>query len=284
MLQIPRPGMSLRLDKRQDFSMRNFRQLKLTDQVIQEANKFFDWRAAAELPNGQLLGKMTPNKRPQPNAIPDRRITFLDKLIQLKGKSVLEIGCFEGIHTLGLLSYTDDVTGIDLRPTNIFKTLARLSLHGAHAKIFLANAEELDPSFGKFDVVFHFGVLYHLLDPVAHIHAIGTVGRYLFLDTHVAPEDRELDSYTVDGESYAYISVGEGGWKDPFSGAHETSKHLSIESLQRALAKSGFQSSKVLQFRAERNGPRILLIAARDQDVSGLPEFTHDWMKEGSST
>src|SRR6185436_4690646 len=115
-----------------------FRPVELSAELLEEANTAFDWRAATELPNGMMLGRVSAHKRPVPERIPDKRIALLDSLVGLRGKSVLEIGCFEGIHTIGLRTFTDNVTAVDVRPTNVFKALARLSLHGADAKVFVA--------------------------------------------------------------------------------------------------------------------------------------------------
>ncbi len=247
-----------------------FRNLDLSAELVEEANQAFDWRAATQLPNGLMLGRMFEHKRPVPQTIPDKRITRLDSMIGLKDKSVLEIGCFEGIHTIGLRTFTDNVTAIDLRPANVFKALARLSLHGADAKVFVADCEKLDGSFGRFDVVFHFGVLYHLMQPVEHLHAVGKLGDTLYLDTHVAVADAEMTRETINGREYAYTLANEGGWADPFSGKDASSKHLALESLQAAITSAGFTTQRLLNYRLERNGPRVLIIASRTLTLDGV--------------
>ncbi len=247
-----------------------FRTVELTAELVEEANKAFDWRAATELPNGMMLGRMFEHKRSVPQTIPDKRIVLLDSLVGLRGKSVLEIGCFEGIHTIGLRTFTDNVTAIDLRPANVFKALARLSFHGADAKVFVADCEKLDASFGRFDILFHFGVLYHLMQPVEHLKALGTLGDTLFLDTHVAVPDAELARETINGREYGYTLANEGGWIDPFSGKDASSKHLALESLQEAITSAGFANQRLLNYRLERNGPRVLIIASRTLSLEGI--------------
>jgi len=247
-----------------------FRNVDLTAELVEEANKAFDWHAATELPNGLMLGRMFEHKRSRPQTIPDKRIVSLNSLIGLRDKSVLEIGCFEGIHTIGLRTFTDNVTAIDLRPANVFKALARLSLHGADAKVFVADCEKLDASFGRFDVVFHFGVLYHLMQPVEHLHAVGRLGDTLYLDTHVAVADAEMTRETINGREYAYTLANEGGWADPFSGKDASSKHLALESLQAAISSAGFTAQRLLNYRLERNGPRVLIIASRTLTLDGV--------------
>lgn len=246
-------------------------QLKNSNAIIEEFNQMLDWRAAAPLPDGRLLGRQSEGKRDSVNRIPDKRIILLNELLPLAGVKVLEIGCFEGIHTMGLLQYTRHVTGLDLRPVNVLKTLARLSLSGVSAPIFQGNCEDLDESFGKFDVVFHFGVLYHLMSPVQHIKALGRFADTLYLDTHISSSEKATETSVIDGEAYRYSLVGESGWLDPFSGADPTSIHLTYDSLKKAMVQAGFRNIALLNYRDERNGPRILVFASRTIDVSSFP-------------
>ena len=53
--------------------------------------------------------------REVPEQIPDRRIELFDQRFGLRGSHVLELGCFEGIHTIALCDRADRVTGIDAR-------------------------------------------------------------------------------------------------------------------------------------------------------------------------
>jgi SAM-dependent methyltransferase len=245
--------------------------LKIPNAIIEEVNQMLDWRAAAPLPDGRILGVTSEGKRERINRIPDKRISLLNELLPLADRTVLEIGCFEGIHTMGLLQYTRHVTGLDLRPVNVMKTLMRLSLSGHSAPIFQGNCEELDETFGRFDIVFHFGVLYHLMKPVEHIRALGRLADTIYLDTHISSSSKATESASIDGENYRYALVGEAGWLDPFSGADPTSIHLTLDSLRRALVKAGFKNTALLNFREERNGPRILIFASKNVDTSAFP-------------
>lgn len=237
-----------------------------SDAELAEINKMLDWHAGTRLPDGRVLGRLEvkPGKRPQPQAIPDARIKRLNDLVGLKGKHVLEVGCFEGIHTAGLLKFGARVTAVDLRPQNVVKTLARLSYHGLSARVFQLNVEQMDGVVGRFDLIFHFGVLYHLAKPVEHIRTIAPMCTHLYLDTHIAPEDKRPREISVEGRTYQGVDYSEGGWADPFSGAQAKSFWLTRESLTAALNEAGFAKVDYLQDRAERNGPRVLLLASRD--------------------
>lgn len=238
--------------------------MSVSDKVLAEINDLLDWRAGAVMPDGRLLGKMFAHKRSSPQPIPDKRITLLNERLPLKGRKVLEVGCFEGIHTLGLMHYDADVTGIDVRPINVIKTLTRVSMHGKSVKAFVHDASEISRTFGQFEIVFHFGVLYHMMNPVEHLNALGGITDALYLDTHIAGEKVIRGQYLVDGENFDFDLRGEAGWADPFSGTAPKSRQLTLESLQRALLRAGFANCEVLQERAERNGPRVLILAQKN--------------------
>jgi len=239
-----------------------FRRIELSEAVVAEVNDMLGWHAGTMLDGHMLLGRLgtKPDKRTKPGPIPDRRITELHKRIDLKGKSILEVGCFEGIHTLGLRLYSDDVTAIDIRPSNVIKTLARLSLHGTYAKVFVADVERLSPSFGQFDVIFHCGVLYHLASPVEHLFSLKGMCKHIMLDTHVTSEQKE--ERTTEDFTYRGTYYDEAGWSDPFSGKDSRSFWLTEEDLQGALRRAGFSSIALVERRAERNGPRVVILAS----------------------
>lgn len=245
--------------------------VKISDEVLREVNELLDWRAVAPLPDGRLLGRPSAGKRERVNPIPDNRIKLLNRLYPLAKKSVLEVGCFEGIHTMGLLTYCPSVTALDVRPVNVVKTLTRLSLSGRSTPVFVANCEDLDESFGRFDAVFHFGVLYHLMRPVEHLRALGRLADTIILDTHFSARNDANMTELIDGETYSYKLVGEQGWGDPFSGVNPTSIHLCYESLKKALISAGFGKIRLLEYRDERNGPRAFLFASGSVDVDGFP-------------
>jgi tRNA (mo5U34)-methyltransferase len=143
------------------------------------------------------------------------------------------------------------------------KTLTRLSMHGAHAKVFIQDCAEVDKSFGTFDVVFHFGVLYHMMNPVEHLLNLGQVAPVLYLDTHIAGPKLVTGEYSVNGEAFDFDWRGEGGWREPFSGVAPKSRQLTLDGLNKALEMAGYTDRQLLQERAERNGPRILMLARK---------------------
>ncbi|MGK2915729.1 MAG: class I SAM-dependent methyltransferase [Porticoccaceae bacterium] len=238
------------------------KEMVISNADLAEINRLLPWHAGTSLPDGRILGRLDVGKRNNVCEIPDKRIVRLNEEISLRGLSALEVGCFEGIHTVGLRLYCDDVTAIDVRPVNVFKTQARLACHGTWAKVFQKDVEKMDERDGQFDLVFHCGVLYHLLNPAEHILALGRVARHIFLDTHIARDETRIAKRRVGDTVYSGAYHDEGGWADPFSGRDPSAFWLTQDSLLDLLGRAGFNVHNIWEVREERNGPRIALVAS----------------------
>lgn len=238
--------------------------LYISDHCLNEINSYLNWKSALNLPDGRILGSLTSSKRTTPETIPDYRVKILNDLITLSDKSVLEIGCFEGAHTLSLLQYTDNVTAIDVRPKNVINTIIRVSLFGKYPKVLVYNTEDLNKnSFGFFDLIFHCGVLYHLKDPAAHLANLSEVCNFILLDTHVCLDSQINYDYSFNNKIYKAFKYGEGGWSDPFSGKDTYAVWLSKKDLQEVLESCGFRIHTNIEERIERNGTRICWLLER---------------------
>jgi hypothetical protein len=240
----------------------------LTDEDLTELNRLLPWRAFTVDRRGRRLGGSAwQGKRDRPEPVPDRRIGLMHERFALAGQRVLEVGCFEGIHTVGLCLYGARVTAIDGRMENVVKTIVRSAMYDCHPRVFKFDVEgagateRLDT-----DLLHHVGVLYHLKDPVRHLLDIGRyVSRGLMLDTHYAEEHEADQQYEVDGTTYRYKRYRELGRADVFSGMYEHSKWLPLDTILGLLGRAGFPEVEVVERRQERNGPRALLFAARPQ-------------------
>lgn len=236
----------------------------LSDQALADINQALPWFAGTALPDGRVVGNIgtREHKRDTLQAVPDKRIVQLHRRVDLAGKTVLEVGCFEGIHTLGLLQMGADVVAIDVRPLNVIKTLARLAAHGCATRVHVVDLEDPAVVLGAFDVVFHCGVLYHLEDPVTHLLKAMQACRVMYLDTHVAEQGRDDDMLLVSGRRFRGYRHGEGGWQDPFSGRGSSAFWLRQDDLLTLLDEGGFDC-ELWSERAERNGARVGLLAVR---------------------
>jgi SAM-dependent methyltransferase len=240
----------------------------LPDDDLALLNRILPWHAFVADGRGRRFGDVAwSGKRADPQVIPDRRTAMLDQRFGLAGKSVLEIGCFEGIHTIGLCRTGARVTAIDSRIENVAKTVVRAAMFDCWPRAYVQDIERTptDETLLAADVAHHVGVLYHLKDPVAHLVDLG---RYIkdgiMLDTHVARPEEVNASYESLGRSWRYYRYGEFGRADPFSGMYDHAKWLPLDELQALLALAGFTDVEIAETRDERNGLRVLLFARRN--------------------
>jgi tRNA (mo5U34)-methyltransferase len=240
----------------------------LPDGDLKALNEMLPWQCFTLDGQGRRFGKPASLvKRNSPQAIPDRRIVELDRRIPLAGLHVLEIGCFEAIHTIALVDRGARVTAVDSRIENVVKTVTRLWGFGLHADVFQCDVEKADEfaRVPEVDVTHHVGVLYHLADPVRHLRAVAArTRRAIMLDTHYAAPAEATQAYEVDGQRFAYKRFGEHGRKAAFAGMYDHAKWLPLDTLTSLLREGGFTNVDVAQLRDERNGPRTLIYATRD--------------------
>jgi len=238
----------------------------LDDSDLEALNALLPWHCFTVDRRGRPLGRPAWNgKRDVPEQIPDPRIERFDARFGLRDSHVLEVGCFEGIHTIALCDRADRVTAVDGRIENVVKTIVRCSMFGRHPTVVTCDLErpEAATRWLRADLCHHVGVLYHLTDPVRHLRRLGTwIGRGLMLDTHYSEPESTDDSYDVDGERVRFKRFGEGR-ADPFSGMQSHAKWITLDAIEAELRSSGFDAVEIVERRQERNGPRVLLFAEK---------------------
>jgi 2-polyprenyl-3-methyl-5-hydroxy-6-metoxy-1,4-benzoquinol methylase len=240
----------------------------LSDSDLNKLNNLLDWKCFVADSRGRRFGNAAwQGKRCEPQAIPDRRILSMNAWFDLSDKHVLEIGCFEGIHTIALSQLARRVTAVDSRIENVVKTIVRSACFDVHPTVFKCDVEAtpLDIERLRADVVHHVGVLYHLQDPVAHLLRFKDFIRLgIMLDTHYAQEAEASETYQSAGREFRYKRFQESGHEDPFSGMYDHSKWLLLGDIISLLKQAGFERIEIVEERAERNGPRVLLFARND--------------------
>lgn len=240
---------------------------ELTDAELRRLNELLPWRCFTVDSQGRPFGGVAwRGKRVTPQAIPDPRIVRFHERFDLSDKHVLELGCFEGVHTIALCRLADRVTAVDARVENVVKTVVRCAFFDERPRVFPYDVEgesEHDDLLHA-DLCHHVGVLYHLADPVSHLRRLGTwISGGLMLDTHYTEENDATDVYVADGERYRFRRYEERGRDDVFSGMRPHSKWLQLDDIVGVLRSDGFDTVEIVETRQERNGPRVLLFAAR---------------------
>lgn len=239
----------------------------LPDADLDLFNRLLPWGAVSTDERGRLIGAAwSAGKRNSVARPVDPRQAAFDRALPLKGRRVLEVGCFEGLHTIGLTLLGAEVVAADARIENVLKTLARLWAYGRRAEVVLWDVEGVAPETAprEWDVLHHIGVLYHLADPVRHLDALLPRTRTgVLLDTHVARGDESLMQRYPEGEGGArYVRVGE-RVSSPFAGMYDHARWLALEDLLAQLDRSGFRDVRVVSDRDERNGRRVTVWAFR---------------------
>lgn len=239
----------------------------LSDDELVQLNRILRWHCFTADSRGRRFGRRSKaGKRDRPQIIPDPRIVRMDNRFELRGKAVLELGCFEGVHTVALAMHGARVTAVDSRVENVVKSIVRTALFRQHATIFKCDVEDQRDwrLLPKVDLLHHVGVLYHLRNPAEHLLLLGElVGQGLMLDTHCALAEQAVHSYEVRGRRIAYKRYGEGGRAEVFSGMYDHAKWLTLPTIRELLSDAGFPRVQIVEERAERNGPRVLLFASR---------------------
>lgn len=116
---------------------------------------------------------------------------------ELSGGRMLDIGCNAGYNSINATAkYGVSSTGIDCVPRHIEVSRFFSELAGVDAQFHIANAETFSRP-KEFDIVLHFGTLYHLPNPVLSLRATFDnlrPGGYLALETQVYdhPEDPNI--------------------------------------------------------------------------------------------
>lgn len=110
---------------------------------------------------------------------------------------LLDIGCCAGYNSIhAAMKYGARCTGIDVVPPQIEISRFLSEIAGINAQFFIASAETFSRP-EEFDVVLHFGTLYHLPNPVLSLRTTFDnlrPGGYLALETQVYdhPEDANI--------------------------------------------------------------------------------------------
>jgi 2-polyprenyl-3-methyl-5-hydroxy-6-metoxy-1,4-benzoquinol methylase len=239
----------------------------LADDELMELNRLLPWRSYTVDSRGRRFGDGTPSqgegedeKRP---AIPDPRVVAMHEHFDLRDKHVLEVGCYEGGHTIGLCQLAARVTAVDARVANVVKTIVRCAFYGHHPRAFVCNLDTWeDDDALRADVVYHVGVLYHLRDPVEHLLRLRDIARVgVLLDTQVAEDDEATEWMTVNGREYRYKHHGEDPASSPKAGMFDHAKWLRVDDIVALLEECGFAPAKVVGRRPERNGTRATIMA-----------------------
>lgn len=183
-------------------------------------------------------------------------------------RSILELGSFEGAHSLQLAqpASVERLVGLEGRDDNIARAELVAELLGrGNTEFHLADVDTaaLEP-YGRFDAVFCAGLLYHLTRPWRLLGEIAKVSDRLLLDTHYSTAGEDV----LEGHRGSFLA--EGGYEDVLSGLSPRSFWLTLGGLIEVLTENGFAVTRLIDH-ADWNGagPRVQLAAERHAPAGG---------------
>ena len=182
------------------------------------------------------------------------------KRIGAEPRRILELGSHEGSHSLQLarMPGVQVVHALEGRQANVNRAEFVKAVYGVdNIKFQVADLEHFDiTQFHNCDTIFCSGLLYHLSQPWRMLKAMGSVARYLYLDTHYCvecPDERGGFRGRVVRENV----------KDAQNGTLEDVFWLSFQDLVMHLAHCGFVIHHIADNKLNKNGPRIRIVAEK---------------------
>ena len=108
---------------------------------------------------------------------------------QLRGKTILELGCGTGEIGEAFVNLGCQVISVDAQPSYIKALKKKFPGREVH----VLDLEQFDPSrFSGIDIVLCFGVLYHIARPETFLGGVAQVADTVFLETVVADSDQAV--------------------------------------------------------------------------------------------
>jgi tRNA (mo5U34)-methyltransferase len=138
-------------------------------------------------------GLVTPGSLPLPTLRNTAKYAQLPA--SLRGLTVLDVGAWDGFYSFEAERRgADRVVAYDLSPPDFFGFADAREMLNSRVEYLQGSVYDLKPEFcGTFDVVFFFGVFYHLRHPLLALDRLWSVTKqYLLMETHCLDENLVL--------------------------------------------------------------------------------------------
>lgn len=163
------------------------------------------------------------------------RLQYIDKLIHLQGKSILDLGCGGGLLTEAMAEKKAHVTGLDINESAIAVANEHKTMSGLDIEYIATSAEEYAlENNNRFDVITCMELLEHVPDINSLLSACSDMlkpGGYLFLATI----NRSLKSY------FTAILAAEHFLRLLPRGTHDYAKFIRPSELNKWLQQNGLE-------------------------------------------
>lgn len=164
------------------------------------------------------------------------RLEYIDSIVGLSGKKVLDVGCGGGILAESMATKGADVTGIDMGETNLKVAKLHLLESGEKVDYQLIPVEQLAKQHaGEYDVVTCMEMLEHVPDPSSIINACSQLVKP---DGHVF-----FSTLNRNPKSYLFAIIGaEYVLKMLPKGTHDFEKFIKPSELDSWIREAGLDS------------------------------------------
>ena len=237
-----------------------------SDQELKKLNKILEWRCFSVDGIGRRFGqKAWKNKRQVPERIPSPEVVLFNQYCNLSGAKVLDVGSFEGIHSISMSMMGAKVFAVDARVENVVKTIVRSGIYRASVETakFTFEQEPLDRLPSNIDYIFHRSLLPLMEDPVKHLYDLGEIAkRGIYLDTVVYSKLSE--TYQTMGKTFRCLTMRNLRMNGEFSGAGKIGRGLEAETIVDSLKEAGFKNILHHALWTNSFGNWLRIIAVKD--------------------
>lgn len=109
-----------------------------------------------------------------PQQLPTALLLDVKDYVRNGASTLIDIGCYEGLHSMRLYWYGLDITALDIVERDIPPQI----------RFIRGDARHID-QFGSYDLALCSNLIYHLEDPVDFIRRLKSITRVVFLSTAV---------------------------------------------------------------------------------------------------
>lgn len=198
----------------------------------------------------------------------------------LSGKTLLDIGCWDGFYTFETERHGAKVTSVDCwHPSNFF--VAREALN-SNAEFHEASVYELGrEKLGTFDIVLFMGVLYHLRHPLLALENVCEMTRdFAIIESHIIDKMREGHEPAM--EFYEFDELGgqyDNWWAPNFECMVQMTRSAGFARVQ-LLYRTDTRAA-IKAFRRWDNKPQTVSPSLRILDVINASTFDHSFPRSG---
>lgn len=232
------------------------------------------WWHSIDLGNGQVT--------PGVHSLSEMQTLYqaLELPEDLTGRSLLDIGCWDGFYTFETERHGACVTSVDCwQPSNFFA--AREALN-SKAEFHELNVYDIrTDKIGSFDIVLFMGVLYHLRHPLLALERVCEVTRdFAIIESHIIDKMREADEPVMEFYEFDELGGQYDNWWAPnvecMAQMVRSAGFARIEMLYRTDTRAALKAFRTWNDKPENIHPGLVI-----RDVINATTYDHSFPRSG---